>query len=324
MSGMETSKPSRHWFHISIQFIVAASCIYWLWHLPAPNKAVLLLAGVAAIMGFVEMRPIHKAIYFLLIIWLMFIENRAIDKDRFDFVQAEREKRKEETRQFSDIRDDLKATIKQGSDHFDATMARSDTIIAGVSDSMRMQTGGDSFAFITFTPEPGNVQFNQFPATSGSQFLVSITSHGKYPLREIRATMMDDDRRLAAMEEYNKHPDGDWMRAIQSSDTRYQYPYLRPQSLEGPSGDVELLGMYPFPKGDSKRLSIAFSGLNGYWNETLHLGRVNGAWHQCLSVMGPTVKQATNPFIYCDSDWPEGRTLAEKDWPRLKQPSPHR
>jgi len=126
--------------------------------------------------------------------------------------------------------------------------------------------------------------------------------------------MMDEDLRLAAMEEYNKHPGGDWMKAIQSGDTRYQYPYLRPQSPEGPSGDVEVLGMYPFPKGDSKRLSIAFSGLNGYWNETLHLGRVNGTWHQCLSVMGPTVKQATNPFVYCDADWPEGKVLAGKDW----------
>src|ERR1019366_5459846 len=191
----------------------------------------------------------------------------------------------------------IKEVIQEDRTHFDETME-------GITSSVKAQTGGDSFAYITFTPEPGIIKFNNFPVAPGPQFLVSITSHGKYPLREIHATMMDDGRRLAAMEEYNKHPDGDWMKAVESGDTRYQYPYLRPQSSEGPSGDVELLGMYPFPKGDSDRLSIAFSSLNGYWNETLHLGRVNGTWHQCLSVMGPTVKQATNPFIYCDSGWP--------------------
>jgi hypothetical protein len=48
-----------------------------------------------------------------------------------------------------------------------------------------------------------------------------MTSHGKYPLREIRADLMDDERRTAAVEEYNKHPDGDWLRAIQSADITY-------------------------------------------------------------------------------------------------------
>lgn len=139
-------------------------------------------------------------------------------------------------------------------------------------------------------------------------------SHGKYPLREVHATMMDDELRLDGMEEYNKHPESNWSRVIQSGDTEYHCLYLKPQSQEGPSGDVELLGIYPLPKKDSNRLSIAFSSPNGYWNETLHLGRVNGAWHQCLSVLGPTAKQSTKPFVYCDADWPEGKALAEKDW----------
>ncbi len=68
------------------------------------------------------------------------------------------------------------------------------------------------------------------------------------------------------------------------------------------------------PQGDSKQLTMNFSAPNGYWNEVLHLGRVSGIWHQCLSIMGPTIKQAMHPFIYCDSDWPEGKRVAEKDW----------
>jgi hypothetical protein len=126
--------------------------------------------------------------------------------------------------------------------------------------------------------------------------------------------MMDDERRLAAMQEYNKHPNGDWIKAINSADSEYQMPYLRPQSNEAPQGEVDVIGLYPMPQGDSKKLTMNFSAPNGYWNEVLHLGRVNGIWRQCLSVLGPTVKQAKHPFIYCDSDWPEGRKLAEGDW----------
>jgi hypothetical protein len=78
---------------------------------------------------------------------------------------------------------------------------------------------------------------------------------------------------------------------------------------------------HPIAEADSKRISIAFSSLNGYWNETLHLGRVNGTWHQCLSIVGPSVKQAKNAFVQCDSDWVEGKALAEKDWPRINRGS---
>ena len=111
------------------------------------------------------------------------------------------------------------------------------------------------------------------------------------------------------------------MKAINSADTEYEMPYLRPQSNEAPQGEVDVIGTYPMTQGDSKKATIHFSAPNGYWNEVLHLGRINGTWHQCLSVMGPTVRQATNPFIYCDSNWPEGRTLAEKDWAPVKGPS---
>jgi hypothetical protein len=105
--------PTRHWFHIPIQAIAAALCIYWCWHTPAPNKAVLCLGGVAALMALVEMRPMHKAIYFVLIIALMFVENRAIDKDRRDFADAENSRRKDENRQFTAIGTNLETNLNQ-------------------------------------------------------------------------------------------------------------------------------------------------------------------------------------------------------------------
>lgn len=192
-------------------------------------------------------------------------------------------------------------------------------MLTSVNDSIKTQTGGDSFAYISFTAQQAasfEMHWQNFVAPKGKPyFVVSITSRGKYPLRSTHVTMMDDERRLAAMREYNRHPSGDWIHAINSADTEYELPYLRPQSPEAPTGEVDIIGLYPMPETDSKRLTVAFAAPNGYWNEVLHLGHINGVWHQCLSVMGPTVEQANRPYIYCDTeDWPEGKALAEKDW----------
>src|ERR1700693_4859718 len=82
-----------HWFHIPCQAIVAIFCVYWYWRIPAPNKAVLILIGVTVVMALLEMRTSHKAVYLLLVICLMFVENRAINKDRADLLREEASRR---------------------------------------------------------------------------------------------------------------------------------------------------------------------------------------------------------------------------------------
>jgi hypothetical protein len=193
-------------------------------------------------------------------------------------------------------------------------------MLSDVEDSIKTQTGGDSFAFITFTPEEAYVQFNQFPPSSRPYFLVSITSHGKYPLRDMHVTMEDPERKLQAMQEDLIHPQADFSKVAQAGDTQYEVLYLRPQSAEAPGGDVQLLGTYPFGTKDANDLTIAFSGPNGYWDERLHLRRFNGKWHQALSVVGPTAKQMQEPFIDYDPDFPQGKALAERDWPKPQAP----
>jgi hypothetical protein len=140
MPEVQGPKRSNHWIHIPTILVVGSFCLYWwYWHKPVPSKAVLWLAGVAAIMALWEMRPIHKAAYLLLVVWLMFIENRAIDKDRADFARDEAHRRQEERQQFSDIGTQLttnvqkliddsdlkfKKTFGQQSTNFDATVKR--------------------------------------------------------------------------------------------------------------------------------------------------------------------------------------------------------
>jgi hypothetical protein len=236
---------------------------------------------------------------------------RSVYKDRDEHDAQQAATRERETKSFETIADGITQAIRESDRNFSEVMKRSNLILGGVTDTIKTETGGDSFAYITFTAEP-----NQ-------QFVVAITSHGKYPLRGVHVTMMDEEREIQAMQEYNKHPGGDIMAMARAGDTYYQVPYLRPQSPEGPSGDVEMLGAYPFGTKNSNDLTVAFSGPNGYWNERLHLRRINGTWHQALSVMGPTVKQALHPFIYFDRDYPEGKALAEKDWLRTKPQSSH-
>ena len=75
MADTQAKQPATHWFHLPWQIIVSCICIYWYWHPPAPNKAVLILTGVTIVMALLEMRTSHKAIYLILVLCLMFIEN---------------------------------------------------------------------------------------------------------------------------------------------------------------------------------------------------------------------------------------------------------
>lgn len=312
------------------QLVFVGFILYWSWrwpnHVPVPGYAVTIL-GVAAVVMAVRadrFTRIENIIWIGVAVALCFVEIRAIRQDREVAARDQAEARKKEEDNFQKIAEGIARSIQESDVNFEQTMRRSDRIIAGVGDSVRMQTGGDSFAYITLTgPEPAILTISNISHPSGPWMLVSITSHGKYPLRDVHAVLMDDEQRMAAVQEYNQHPDGDWIKAIDSADVDYRYSYLKPQSPEAPGGEVEPVGAYEVPAGTRKKLTIHFASLNGYWNEVLHLGLVNGQWHQCLSVLGPTVKQSTAPFIWCDSDWPEGRLLAEKDWAGIAKRASH-
>jgi hypothetical protein len=287
---------------------------------PIPGVAIGFLAVVAVIMTVRADRLSdgEKVVYVLIAFALFIVETRAVIRDRNDHDMEQAETRDRESKSFAAIAHGIQGSLQESQRQFAATMQKSDAIMGKVGDSIKNQTGGDSFAYITFTAvqaQAFEMHWNNFLAPQGKPyFVVYITSHGKYPLHGAHATMMDDERRQAAMRTYNMRPNGDWIQAINSADTEYEMPYLRPQSDEAPQGEVNIIGLYPMPMEDSKKLTINFSAPNGYWNEVLHLGREDGKWHQCLSVLGPTVKQVEHPFIYCDSDWPEGKKLAEKDW----------
>jgi hypothetical protein len=101
------AKAANHWFHIPLQTTAAIICVFWYFHLPSPNKAVLAMATMVALMTLMNMKPLHKGIYFLLVIAFFVLENHAINKERAD---AEQESERIAA-SFKTIADELKQSL---------------------------------------------------------------------------------------------------------------------------------------------------------------------------------------------------------------------
>jgi hypothetical protein len=180
--------PKRHWFHVPIQVVVGGLCLYWYWHIPVPNKAVLWLGGVAALMALVEMRPLHKAAYFLLVTALIFTENRAIDKDRHEFSEAESAKRAAENAQFSKIgttiTDNVQKLLDKSDAQFSATSTQQRKQFVATMERFQINvneiTGGTSFP-VVHAP---------LIAISPNTFPLMMRVNGRYDLQDVQVEVV--------------------------------------------------------------------------------------------------------------------------------------
>src|ERR1700733_10989743 len=94
---------------------------YWSWHIPSPGKAVPALAVLAAIMTFrADVGGLEKFVWMGVLFAFLFLELRAINKDRKEFLQEQESARKEDHRAFQLIADEIKDNIKQDQDNFNA------------------------------------------------------------------------------------------------------------------------------------------------------------------------------------------------------------
>ena len=277
---------------------------YWFFRLPAPGKAVAALGAVAvfiALRG--EIKDFHgseKILWTLIVFSLLYIEIRAIDKDRAAVAQEQERDRVEQNKRFSEIAGGITEAIEESQKQFQTTMARSDRMvnlersaITQVGESIKTQTGGDSFCFVSFTPQE-----------SQRAFTVTVTNHGKYPLRGVHLTMSDEEKERRLQIESLRNPD-DFLRNIHAAETHFQIPFLL-------AGDVKMLGMYPFSENDRQDFDVAFGGENGLWVERIRLRRVNGKWVEAIRVLGPTTEQAQHPFEQFDPEYPKG--TGKFDW----------
>ena len=98
---------------------------------------MLILTGVTVVIALLGMRTAHKAVYLILVICLMFIENRAVNNDRLVAQQAEEKRAKDEHEQFQKIADGLSATIANSNRQFSATSSGLSSIDINVQQLLR-------------------------------------------------------------------------------------------------------------------------------------------------------------------------------------------
>jgi hypothetical protein len=216
---------SRRAFHLTAQLIASLVYLYWCFHLPAPGKAVLALSVVAVVLTLAEMEPRHKAVWLILILVLVHLENRAIDKDRADSERRQGEAVNAEQEQFGKI-------LAQNQQDFSSTMGRMESVLARTERAVELSqenlkniTGGNSFA----------VLYPQGHAVAASGELpMTIKNKGDYALTGVTVSM--------------------W-RPPNSSPYGMSPIYLGTLA----PGEIHMTGIWLKPQPDEK------SGIDGYW-----------------------------------------------------------
>jgi len=170
-------KPANHWFHLPLQVIGIFFCVYFYFHLPSSGKALLILGAMSAIMMFMDMRPMHKGIYVLIVLSLVLIENRALDKERMDSATEQARIRSEENEKFQGIADKLSASLEQSQAAFYEMMSRLGTLTSLSKENLNTVTGGDTYCFIDIPGRQG-----RYPAP----ILAYLEKNGDYPLYGVR------------------------------------------------------------------------------------------------------------------------------------------
>jgi hypothetical protein len=204
----------------------------------------------------------------LLIAALLVTEVLAIRKDRAEhddawakLLREEIAARSEAKHAFAAIRQGIQTTIQKSDEHFDKTMRRSDAIVAGVGSNIKTVTGGDSYCYVEFA--------NRAP--DDSSMLLMAVHRGHYPLRDVRARMVDEALRPSES-------------ALARSETQISIGDLA-------VGQAASLGWRQLKGPDRFNFLLQFSALNGSWDELIHLRMVKGEWQQAVKVFRYVIVQ---------------------------------
>jgi hypothetical protein len=266
----------------SIAVIVWFTAHYYR-NVPSPGKAIAILGAAAVLMavrGELMGHP-EKIIWMLLVFALLYIEIRAIDKDRTDNQNQQASMRTEETRNFDKILENNRlgiAAILEGQRvKFEATMQQFATsqshterqfaaTMSEFKEITKTETGGDSFCWIDLAVSPDGTG-------------VDIVHHkGKYPLRSVRAWVTDEQKfaqvEKAHPKDYWSHPRSEWGFVVPIGEVWAQ------QGRE--HGGVTW--RFTDPSSNRQDYNISFTALNGTWVEILRFRRVGTTWERALQV----------------------------------------
>lgn len=160
------------WEHKRVGFVLvlagAVLSAYWLFRIPAPGYSVTVMGVAAALMAArTKATGYEKAGWMLLMFALLFVELRAIRKDRLGSEAKQAQAEKDLKQNFSDIGEGIKVSIAESDRNFAATMGKTNQVLENI-------TGGDSFAYVS----PQNFSGDRFAGVvwnNGEQALSGLT-----------------------------------------------------------------------------------------------------------------------------------------------------
>jgi hypothetical protein len=129
--------------------------VYWRYHVPAPGYAVGALAVVAGIMSMRDIKILGKIIWAVLLVCLLITEFRAIDKDRADNEQKQKEFFEIQKKGFSEIATQVSQNFAATTKGLTTAINQSNGLLRttqGVADlarrNLEIVTGGNSFGYV--------------------------------------------------------------------------------------------------------------------------------------------------------------------------------
>ena len=233
--------------------LIGAFALWSYWycsHTPSPGKAVAWLATAAAVMSLREgASGLQKSAWMLVIGAFLFVETRAIDKDRADA------KKDADDRQEKSLRlqaEGFKKMLETNQAKFDATMKTMRGLAFLSSENIKTVTGGDSFCYVSLT----------------DRRVPTVTSVGRYPLYGVEVRIADVSK--YRQEGKNANPFSDLM--------------LRPGDLPVGKAWIAFPVTIPFADPDKDDFNIFIGAKNGSWTENLMMRRINGNWERAMQV----------------------------------------
>jgi hypothetical protein len=170
------------WVGIPLWVLAASFTVYWLNCVPPPGYAIGALAVVAGVMSVRDVKILGKISWVLLLVCLLITEFRAIDKDRADNEQKEKEFFATQQKGFGEISQQAGANFEQTTRGLETAINGLNSVLGTTQDVAKLAkrnleniTGGDSFAYLVVEPTEGAVGYSVNVFNNGSDILTGVT-----------------------------------------------------------------------------------------------------------------------------------------------------
>lgn len=224
--------------------------------------AILGLFGIVVplIRDLAKMGKWEKAAWTFVMFALMGLEIRSIYLDRRAHDVEQATARAEQLQHFNEIGEGIKGAVAESQKEFAATMQRSNSILGGVGESIKIANGGDSYPFIAL-------------GGTSSRLEMFLSVDGNYHLLDVAGSVADVDKLTAATKAGQF-----WDRSKYSADLG-PFAILR-------RGTSTSVGFMPGTEGsDYKRYNIRLSARNGIFEELLRIKLTSpNSWVRALVV----------------------------------------